>query len=177
MVKAQNIYTADHFKAAHKTNAPGKAPYIATFILLVFGVFFSAMAFSSSLKAANADRPLDSYIMCISGMLTAALGFRIVKALVSRDKVFEKAAETSHTRLFDISENELVLTVDSEIEHTERHFVLSGICKVCDTGKYFIIYLYPNHFCMIGYQDITEGSPEELRAIFRNAVGDRLIMK
>jgi hypothetical protein len=174
MVKAENIYSAEHFKAAHKTSVKGKIPYVATAGLLLFTVLFSGWAFARCVKAANANRLSDAYILSMCAFCTVLFGFRIVKALVNRDKIFEKAAEKQHIRHFEVTENELLQTTDSEIEHSERHFVLSGLNRVYDTGKYFVIYLYADMYCIIGYQDIVEGTPDELRSLFYNAIGDKL---
>ena len=177
MVRAENIYTVEHFKAAQTTLPRGKTPYIAITALILFAVLFGSFAIVRTLKAFRDDRAADAYIMAISAVLVVEMGYKIVKALVSRDKIYEKAAAKRHFRHFEIDGNELVMTIDSEIEHSERHFVMNGIHRAHDTGRFFIIYMYEDMYCMIGYDDITEGSPEELRSLLYNALGDRLSVK
>ena len=56
MVKAENIYTVEHFKAAQTTLPRGKTPYIAITALILFAVLFGSFAIVRTLKAFRDDR-------------------------------------------------------------------------------------------------------------------------
>ena len=176
MVKAQNVYTAEHFRAANSVKITGIKPYAAIAVLLILTAVCGSLALVRTYKAMLAGRDADAFILMISGIVALWLGYRLAVAVRERDTLFEKAASRNIVRRFEVDENELLEFCDSETEHSERHFSMSGIFKAYDTGAYFIIYLYEDLFCMIGYDDITEGTPAELRSLLSGAVGDRLIL-
>lgn len=178
MVKAENIYTAEHFKAASRTTTNLRKTYITIAIVLVFTIIFGGLALSGTIRAIRAGRNADTVVMEAFAICLVWVGAKLVKSITYSDKVFEKAAASKqHIRHFEIDENELVQFTDSSIEHSERRFVMSGLAKAYDTGSFFVIYLYEDMYCIIGYNDITEGTPEELRTLLSNALGDRLIIK
>ena len=177
MVKAECIYTAEHFKAANSVRANGKTPYASIIVVLALCAGLGAWALASTFKAIERDSASDGSLMVIFAVVAIYIGFTVLKNLLNRDAVYEKAASKNHMRRFVITEDEFVMYIDSDIEHTERHFTLSGIYRVIDTGKFFIVYLYEDMYSMIGYGDITEGDAVELRALFSGAIGSRLIVK
>ena len=177
MVKAENVYTADHFRAANSVRITGIKPYIAIAVLLLFTAVCGSFALVRTYKAWLAGRNADGFILMTSGIILLWQGYRLAAAVRERDELFEKAASKNIVRRFEVYENEILEFCDSETEHSERHFSMPGIFKAYDTGAYFIIYMYEDLFCMIGYDDITEGTPAELRSLLSNAVGDRLIIR
>lgn len=177
MVRAECIYTAEHFKAAGSVRANGKTPYAPVFATIALCAGLGAWALASTFRAIDRGSISDGCLMVIFSVILIYFGFTVLKTLLNRDAVYEKAASKNHMRHFVITEDEFVMYIDSDIEHSERHFALSGLYRVIDTGKFFIVYLYEDMYSMIGYGDITEGDPVELRALFSGAIGSRLVIK
>ncbi|WP_298530305.1 hypothetical protein [uncultured Ruminococcus sp.] len=183
MVKATVRYTGEHFKAVASINKVSryKAGIVIVGVLAVLTAWslHSAVEFISSLKNMGND-PLELFFygvimfFCVGTLLL--LTIRTAKAFFTSEK-YDKLQPSQQIRSFEITPDTLLLTVDGEIEHSERRFILSGLHSAYELPEFFVFYLYKDNYCILGRKEITEGSPEELRKLLYDALGSKFIIK
>ena len=176
MVKAAVRYTGHHFRAVAKAEPIKPYQKILIGAFLLFTAAASGWMLSEALKYFRKDRDDFAFTYVIFFVLVFSTFLRLMKAVTGVASAYSRIKPAEQMRYFEFSNDEMLLTVEGEIEHTERHFRLPGIDRAIDTGEYFVIYMYKNMYCMLAYKDITEGTPEKLRSLLYNAIGDKLRM-
>ncbi len=179
MVKAAVRYTGEHFKAVNSLNR--KSVYksgiiiVLGLVLLTSWMLYKYINLIREMTSSNQDVAeicvyAVVFAVCIGILLKTTI--KLAKAFFTDDK-FNKMEPVKQIRNFEVTPETLMFTIDGEIEHSERRFILSGIHCAYELKEFFVIYIYEELYCIIGKREITEGSPEELRKLLYDALGDR----
>lgn len=183
MVKATVRYTGEHFKAVASLSRKSRfitGGYLVLLLSAVTGWF--VYKFKSVLYGFLKNSQDIEFNILIAVIWGAAL-FMLLRITVALAKsiftnaAYDKMEPAKQIRNFEITPENLLLTVDGEIEHTERRFILSGLHSAVELREFFILFLYEKNYCIIGKQEITEGSPEELRKLLYDALGSKFNIK
>ena len=183
MVKATVRYTGEHFKAVASINKVNR--YRAGIIAVGFLAVLTGWSLHSTVdlisKLNNQKNDLLEMFFwgvimffCVGTLLIATI--RTAKAFFTSEK-YDKMQPSQQIRSFEITPDTLLLTVDGEIEHSERRFILGGLHSAYELPEFFVFYLYKDNYCILGRKEITEGSPEELRKLLYDALGSKFIIK
>ena len=173
MVKAAVRYTGEHFRAAAEAAPDYKQKRKGAVRAMIIWAAFTGLILTLTIMRLRSG---DSEIAFVYGVLFVINLFyfiRIVNAVTNTASLYSRVKPAEQMRYFEVDGDELIMTINGDIEHSERHFRISGMFSAADTGQFFVLYLYKSLYCMIGYSDITEGSPDEMRSILYKALGDR----
>ncbi|MBR4626535.1 MAG: hypothetical protein IKO47_02305 [Ruminococcus sp.] len=173
MVKAEVRYNGEHFRAVAKAQPLKTKQKITVGIFVLLSAAVSGWMLSEMLTYFRKGSDDLAILFAIMFVMAFSPFLKVVKAIAGASAVYSRIKPSEQMRYFEIDENALKLIVEGDIEHSERLFRLSGIHRAVDTGEYFVIYMYQNMYCMLAYTEITEGTPEELRSLLYNAIGDK----
>jgi hypothetical protein len=173
MVKAAVRYTGEHFRAAAEA-APDyrQKRKNAVKAMIIWAAFTGLMLTLTIMRYRSRDNEM-AFVYGILFVINLFYFLRIVSAVTNTSSLYSRIKPAEQIRYFEVEGDELLMTIDGDIEHSERHFRISGMYSAADTGEYFVIYLYKSLYCMIGYSDITDGTSDELRSILYNALGNK----
>lgn len=73
--------------------------------------------------------------------------------------------------------DELVLYGTSEGNRTKVQYTYDGLNRAYETDKYFYIYIDKKAAYMLCKTEITEGTPDELRSLLYEKLGDRFMIR
>lgn len=173
MVKAAVRYTGEHFRAAAEAAPDYKRKRKGAVRAMIIWAAFTGLLLTLTIMRLRSSDNEIAFVYGILFVINLFYFLRIVTAVTNSAALYSRVKPAEQIRYFEVEGDELIMTIDGDIEHSERHFRMSGMYSAADTGEYFVIYLYKSLYCMIAYSDITEGTPEELRNLLYKALGSK----
>ncbi|MBQ8961086.1 MAG: YcxB family protein [Ruminococcus sp.] len=174
MIKAEVKYTEDHYRQLAKCRNKILL-YICTATAGVNVLLFLGLVFLSKFTKEGAPKDLaDSAVPLIILIAFIVLDYLYMYVIAPK-----RAAKTERKKFGD----EKVCFTFTEEKMTARHkgadfsdsmeLSYDKLDKAVETDGYFLLYLRASTAFIIGRGEITEGSPDQLRALLKNKFGTR----
>lgn len=175
MIRADVIYTGEYLRDSHRYN--NRKQTVRTYI---FGIAEIVFLTAVSVWALSLMR-----YGSITGVIKIALVINIFSVIVTVKKLIkqarygkelEKTPPAEEKREYFFGEDRFVFVKRGTISEVKREFAYHDLYAATETNKYFYIHLYKNLVCIIGKNDFTEGSADELRALLIRKMIDKFLI-
>lgn len=163
MIKAVVRYDKNHFSALEKQFKNYKRYAINVF--MVFNLLILLYLMIVTLVNFNNVSTRNKIFIPFWFFLGVYIDIKYFYALYSQHRKTANLQPVKELRHFTFTDDEFIMVIESDTEHSERRFKYEGLHKATEDNNYFFIYLNANQICIIGKNELTEGTPHELKTL------------
>lgn len=169
MIKAEMTYSEEHFAAISGKN--GKISPIEAVGAIFFAVMFTFAIVLSVIKHEKPD-PIYIFLSCILWFVIIAIA--LLKMLASPKKQFERYHKNFPNSKVAIAfeDEKFSMICNSDVTQSDSHYKYGAIKTVAERDGFFVINISGTGITAFKYSEITEGTAEELRILFKEKLGD-----
>lgn len=168
MIKAEVRFTEKHFNVLMKTRKTSWVTYFCGFFM--FAIL--AMLVASNIYAGgfgwDSVKPLIIWVVILMVILWLKYMVSPKKQFMNYQKNFPNAANT-----YCFGEEKFSMNSVSDVSSGISEYVYESIESAEETNGFFKIKIKGVGIMIIGSEEITEGTPEELRELLKNKLGSK----
>lgn len=151
--------------------------FIVTLIIVIIGIvwaFNKSFYTFDSIKELSGFKYLSILVIGIDIWLISLL-VKIMIAIIRIPKTFSEGIKDALAEI-TFTEDEMIYTYITLRENTERRYKYGGICSAVEYEGFFELETKNITLCVFN-DDITEGSPDELRTLLTEKLGEKFKVK
>lgn len=175
MIKATVRYTSEHYKALYKTY-DGKIRNKRLFwgaLCLIFLLFYTWYALSYCIGCDFGGLSLIVIVIC------ALCWTRFIRTFMKNAEAkreLKNMAPVRELRHFVFDDVKFCMLCEREGFYLDQRIHYTELVSARESGDYFFIMVEQGKVCIIAKTELTEGTPEELRALLMEKLRDKFIL-
>ena len=175
MIRADVIYTGEYLRDSDKYN--NRSSNIKAVIISIARIPVDIAVIVLCWRYLEFDDlSLIFKVGLVLGIMLLISNIRKLFGLFRHGSKIENTPPSEEKREFFFDDNGLVFIKRGTISEIRREFTYQQLYAVTETNKYFFVNLYKNLVCIIGKNDITEGSADELRELLIRHMCDKFLI-
>lgn len=175
MIRAEVIYTGEYLRDSHFYN--GRKQIILWYVMKIIEIVFLTILTVWGLYYCLHSRYANIIIIAaVLNTFSVISGIKKIIKELGRKKELENTPPAKETREYFFGEDMFTFIKRGADTEIKREFAYPDLHAATETNKYFYIHLYRNLVCIIGKNDITEGSASELRELLISKMVDRFLI-
>ncbi|MBQ8961088.1 MAG: YcxB family protein [Ruminococcus sp.] len=178
MIKAHLTYTTEHLIALARAKNRRRLPFQIVFRAGCVAYFISLGVLVYWYFRELSNKTMVWVLLCFFALAAYSETKKLLKLLHIDDEV-KKIPTTGENRLFVFGEEEgcFYELIRDENEDSRKNFRYELIHKAEETDRFFVIFIKPELACIVGKNEIVEGSPRELRELLSRKLGSRFTVR